>query len=137
MMRRIGRIQVGRMTENSTDRQDNKKEELTYWQFNNTLSDYMLYLLVFRPTMMFAVAGIGQIGFRDTCAKAERFFKRGDLYPKQDKKACEELLGVRTDVGPQEVKGDRSKSVLFDACMLAKELNQMNNKWKIMSKVWV
>ncbi|MBA0669987.1 hypothetical protein Goklo_024872, partial [Gossypium klotzschianum] len=98
-------------TENSTDRQDNKKEELTYC--------------------------IGKIGFRDTCAEAERFFKRGDLYPNQDKKACEELFGVRKDVGPQEVKGDRSKSVLFDACMLAKELNQMNNKWKIMSKVWV
>ncbi|TYG91080.1 hypothetical protein ES288_A12G234700v1 [Gossypium darwinii] len=119
--------------ENPTD----EKEELTYRQFSKTLSDYMLYLLVFRPTMMSAVAGIGKIRFRDTCAEAERFFKRGDLHPNQDKKACEELLDVRTDVGPQEVKGDRSKSVLFDACMLAKELNKMNNKWKIMSKVWV
>ncbi|MBA0773253.1 hypothetical protein Gotri_008544 [Gossypium trilobum] len=119
---------------NPTDGYDNHKKNMTD---GNTLSDYMLYLLVFLPTMMFAVASIGKIGFRDTCAEAERFFKRGDLYPNQDKKACEELLGVRTDVGPQEVKGDRSKSVLFDACMLAKELNQMNNKWKIMSKVWV
>ncbi|PPE01964.1 hypothetical protein GOBAR_DD00961 [Gossypium barbadense] len=124
-------------TENPTDQQDNKHEELTYRQFSKTLSDYMLYLLVFRPTMMSAVAGIGKIRFRDTCAEAERFFKIRDLHRNQDEKACEELLGVRTDVGPQEVKGDRSKSVLFDACMLAKELNKMNNKWKIMSKVWV
>ncbi|MBA0656923.1 hypothetical protein Goklo_009243 [Gossypium klotzschianum] len=124
-------------TENPTNRQDHEKEELTYRQFSKTLSDYMLYLLVFRPTMMSAVAGIGKIRFRDTCAEAGRFFKIGDLLPNQDKKACEKLLGVRTDVGPQEVKGDRSKSVLFDACMLAKELNKMNNKWKIMSKVWV
>ncbi|MBA0876031.1 hypothetical protein Goshw_021082 [Gossypium schwendimanii] len=102
-----------------TSRQDGDKENL------------------FHPTMMFAVAGFGKIGFRDTCVEAERFFKRGDLYPNQDKKACEDLLGVRTDVGPQEVKGDRSKAVLFDACMLARELNKMNNKWKIMSKVWV
>ncbi|KAG8476015.1 hypothetical protein CXB51_032825 [Gossypium anomalum] len=124
--------------ENPTGRQDDEKEELTYRQFSKTLSDYMLYLLVFRPTMMSAVAGIGKIRFRDTCAEAKRFFKRGGLHPNQDKKACEELLDVRTDVGPQEVKGDRSKSVLFDACMLAKELNKMQkNKWKIMSKVWV
>ncbi|MBA0862749.1 hypothetical protein Goshw_012365, partial [Gossypium schwendimanii] len=123
--------------ENQIDRQDNKEEELTYRQFSKTLSDYMLYLLVFRPTMMSAVAGIGKIRFRDTCAEAERFFNRGDLHRNEDEKACKKLLDVRTDVGPQEVKGDRSKSVLFDACMLAKELNKMDNKWKIMSKVWV
>ncbi|MBA0862413.1 hypothetical protein Goshw_008079 [Gossypium schwendimanii] len=60
---------------------------------------------------MSAVAGIGKIRFRDTCAEAGRFSKIGDLLPNQDKTACEKLLGVRTDVGPQEVKGDRSKSV--------------------------
>ncbi|KAH1072260.1 hypothetical protein J1N35_024588 [Gossypium stocksii] len=87
--------------------------------------------------MMPVVTGIGKLRFRDTCAEAESFFKRKDLHPNQDKKACEELLDARTDVGPQEVMGDRSKSVLFVACMLAKELNKMNNKWKIMSKVWV
>ncbi|KAA3460345.1 1-phosphatidylinositol 4,5-bisphosphate phosphodiesterase beta-1 [Gossypium australe] len=113
----------------------NEMEELT--QFSKTLSDYMLYLLVFRPTMMSAVAGIGKIRFRDTCAEAKRFFKIEDLYGNKDKEACKKLLEVRTDVGPQEVKGDRSKSVLFDACMLAKELNKMDDKWKIMSKVWV
>ncbi|KAL7218158.1 hypothetical protein ACSBR2_011435 [Camellia fascicularis] len=37
------------------------------------------------------------------------------------------------------MKGDRSKSVLFDACLLAKELNKLESefKWQIMSKVWV
>uniref|UniRef100_A0A7N2N1L2 Uncharacterized protein n=1 Tax=Quercus lobata TaxID=97700 RepID=A0A7N2N1L2_QUELO len=40
---------------------------------------------------------------------------------------------------PVYVKGDRSKSVLFDACMLAKELNKLEEKerWKIIIKVWV
>ncbi|XP_052481272.1 uncharacterized protein LOC105762259 [Gossypium raimondii] len=137
-------------TENPTDRQDHEKEELTYRQFSKTLSDYMLYLLEFRPTMMSAVTGIGKIKFRDICAEVERFFKLVDLRPNQDKKACEELLGVKTNVGSLEVKGDPSKSmywwtddglqkvkggpsksVLFEACMLAKELNKMNNKWKI------
>ncbi|GMN36871.1 hypothetical protein TIFTF001_006360 [Ficus carica] len=43
------------------------------------------------------------------------------------------------------VKGDRSKSVLFDACRLAKELNLLESKpewnkekkWKLISNVWV
>ncbi|CAL5393281.1 unnamed protein product [Camellia sinensis] len=36
-------------------------------------------------------------------------------------------------------RGDRSKSILFDACLLAKELNKLESefKWQIMSKVWV
>ncbi|KAH1072262.1 hypothetical protein J1N35_024590 [Gossypium stocksii] len=62
--------------ENPTDRQDNEEEELTYRQFSKTLSDYMLYLLVFRPTMIPAVESIGKLRFRDTCAEAEMFFKR-------------------------------------------------------------
>jgi len=37
------------------------------------------------------------------------------------------------------LKGDRSKSVLFDACILAKELKNLKapNKWYVMSEVWV
>ncbi|MBA0753188.1 hypothetical protein Gogos_022380, partial [Gossypium gossypioides] len=98
---------------NPTDRQDDEEEELTYRQFSKILSDYMLYLLVFRPTMMSAVAGIGKIRFRNTCAEVERFFKRRDLHANQDKTACEELLCVRMDAGPQKVKGDRSNSVYW------------------------
>lgn len=52
-------------------------------------------------------------------------------------RACWNLLLVNTAAKPVAVKGDRSKSVLFDACMLAKELNLYQNKWEIMSKVWV
>jgi hypothetical protein len=32
------------------------------------------------------------------------------------------ILEVNTEVEPVAVKGDRSKSVMFDACILAKEL---------------
>lgn len=52
--------------------------------------------------------------------------------------ACEKLLQVNTEVLPIKVKGDRSKSVLFDACRLAKSLRAMKEqKWGIMSLVWV
>ncbi|KAG2666285.1 hypothetical protein I3760_15G051000 [Carya illinoinensis] len=103
------------------------------------VSDYMLYLLVMKPSMMSAVAGIGQIRYRDTCAEAKRFFHNKGLGPNNiEKEACENLLAVNTDVKPAHVKGDRSKSVLFDACMLAKELQKFKEmKWEVISRVWV
>ncbi|GMJ06000.1 hypothetical protein like AT5G45480 [Hibiscus trionum] len=126
------------------------KETLYYREFSKLLSDYMLYLLIWQPTMMSAVGGIGKIRFRDTCAEAERFFdsqvlpsraknmkKRGTL----EAEACKKILSVTTDVKPEAVKGDRSKSVLFDASMLAQELNKLEEKgvekWKLMARVWV
>ncbi|XP_059436837.1 uncharacterized protein LOC132169912 [Corylus avellana] len=112
-------------------------------EFCKILSDYMLYLLVMQPTMMSAVAGIGQIRFRDTCAEAKRFFdKKVDLRQEQDqehKQACTRILEVNTDLEPASLKGDISKSVLFDACILAKELRNLEYKkgWGVMSEVWV
>ncbi|OWM77567.1 uncharacterized protein LOC116209132 [Punica granatum] len=125
--------------ENSLNEQNNERE------FSKMLSDYMLYLLVRQPKMMSAVAGIGQIRFRDTHAEAKKFFDRGGLASvatedEKMKKACKKVLDVNTDVRPIAVKGDRSKSVLFDASILAKELKKLDNqmdKWKVMCKVWV
>ncbi len=45
---------------------------------------------------------------------------------------------METKFRPAAVKGNKSKSVLFDACMLAQELLKLEiNKWKLMSQVWV
>ncbi|KAL5551410.1 hypothetical protein UlMin_001586 [Ulmus minor] len=110
-----------------------------YKEFSKILSDYMLYLMVLQPTIMSAVAGIGQIRFRDTSAEATKFFSRRSLGGKnKERAACKEILKVETEVPPVTVKGDRSKSVLFDASILAKKLREFDTTmWKIISVVWV
>ena len=47
---------------------------------------------------------------------------------------------MNTRVPPRKVKGDRSKSVLFDACKLASDLQAIsdkNQKWEMVNNVWV
>ena len=119
---------------------DNPIQEDYGRKVSKILSDYMIYLLVMQPTIMSAVAGIGQIRFWGTCVKAEKFFNRLGLNRNDVAIGCEEILKVEIEVKPVDVKGDRSKFVLFDACRLAKELNQdelKKDKWKIISKVLV
>jgi hypothetical protein len=101
------------------------------------LSDYMFYLLVMKPVLMTPVLGNWQIVLQDTCEEAKRFFcKKSPISSKSE--ACEKILGVETKFRPAAVKGNKSKSVLFDACMLAQELLKLEiNKWKLMSQVWV
>ncbi|CAA2982889.1 Hypothetical predicted protein [Olea europaea subsp. europaea] len=111
------------------------------------LSDYMLYLLFMQPSLMSAVSGIFQIRFQDTCEEAKEFVRRLKMTPDRsqpsdqtmEKRARAQLLELATPVKPVEIKGDRSKSVLFDACMLAKDLKSVDDDkmWKMMSEVLV
>ncbi|KAL6966518.1 hypothetical protein U1Q18_032297 [Sarracenia purpurea var. burkii] len=110
--------------------------------FSKLLSDYMVYLLIMQSTMMSTVAGIGQIRFRDACTEAKKFFRGRKIEKglhRLQEKACESILNVNTAVAPVSVKGDRSKSVLFDASMLAKELKNLEGErmWEVIFKVWV
>ncbi|KAB2637469.1 hypothetical protein D8674_028003 [Pyrus ussuriensis x Pyrus communis] len=129
-------------SKNETSRRESSKNEPSRREISKTLSDYMLYLLVMQPSLTSSVAGIGQIRFRDTCAEAKKFFSRRELRKGgeqfEELVACKSMLEVNTDVKPADVKGDRSKSVLFDACILAKGLIKMEDKkWDLMSRVWV
>ncbi|XP_024031539.1 uncharacterized protein LOC112094556 [Morus notabilis] len=107
------------------------------------LSEYMLHILVMRPFML--PNGIGQIRFQDTCAEAIEFFKERRSTASAKKAACEALLRVSTEIPTSQVKGDRSKSVLFEACKLAKDLQSLETepnwnkekKWELISHVWV
>ncbi|KAM4119224.1 hypothetical protein ACJW30_03G043400 [Castanea mollissima] len=106
-------------------------------EFSKRLSDYMFYLLYQQQGMMSEVSGISKLRFKDTLSEAQRFF--GEYGGKNLPEGCKNILEVNTSVKPVHVKGDQSKSVLFDACMLAKEIEKLSPdiKWKVTSKVWV
>ncbi|XP_039154739.1 uncharacterized protein LOC120286529 [Eucalyptus grandis] len=119
---------------------DNNKSANNRRESSKLFSEYMLHLMIKQPNMMSAIVGIGHIRFRDTCAEADRFFDENILHKRKTSKAqaCRILLAVPTELNPAVVKGDRSKSALFDACILAKELEKFQDvKWDIVSKVWV
>jgi hypothetical protein len=105
------------------------------------ISNYMLFLLVMRPFMM--TASIGQIRFGDTCSEAKNFFRRDDEEIGDEERCAKRLTKVDTSIAePRDVKGDRSKSVLFQACKLVRQLNELEGiteerRWRLIAGVWV
>ncbi|KAL5579558.1 hypothetical protein UlMin_012000 [Ulmus minor] len=119
-----------------SDEDESSSSLLIHKKNSKFLSEYLLYLLVKRPFML--PNGIGQIRFQDTRAEAIEFFKEKEST--DVKEACTTLLAVSTEIPPSKVKGDRCKSVLFDACRLAKALQNLEmkeKKWEMISHVWV
>ena len=100
----------------------------------------MMFLLDMCPFML--PNGIGEIRFRDTCAEARQFFKERKSIT-NGIQACTKLIEVNTRIPPSKVKGDRSKSVLFHACMLAHSLQSLKTHyekekmWELVGQVWV
>ncbi|CAJ1976613.1 unnamed protein product [Sphenostylis stenocarpa] len=118
--------------------------ELRSYRLSKMLSDYMLYLLIKCPFML--PTGIGQIRFEDTCAEVSQLLQERK-HISQIKQVCQVIDRVSVDEKflPSVVKGDRSKSVLFDAHRLAKSLDSLGphpswskeEKWEVISDVWV
>lgn len=110
------------------------KSEISKW-----LSEYMLYLLICCPFML--PSGLGQTRYQDTLAEIHEFIeehKSISISSEGRKEASIRLLNVNTHVRPSEVKGDRSKTVLFDGCRLAKALQNMgSSKWETIIRVWL
>ncbi|XP_072999859.1 uncharacterized protein [Typha latifolia] len=102
------------------------------------ISDYMLYLLVVVKPFTTVIDRITQIRYGDTREAANRFFQ--DQRIKLDeKRACHKLLEVTITVLPSHVIGEGSKSVFFDAAVLAKELLKLpeQERWKVINAVWI
>lgn len=113
-------------------------------EMSQALSNYMMYILAKLPSML--PKGIGQIRYADTCAEAKEFFSSRKMEPElEQSRACMMLLQLDTEILPNIVKGNRSKSVLFDAVRLAKLLQSLETeeswknkqKWEMVSEVWV
>lgn len=114
-----------------------------YTKISHKISNYLLFILVVRTSML--PAGIGQIRFSDTCAEAKNFLTREKV---DEVRAAKMILEVNTDYEPKHIKGDRSKSVLFDGCRLAHQLQKLfpqdgtparnsGKMWELISVVWV
>ncbi|KAH7833528.1 hypothetical protein Vadar_007195 [Vaccinium darrowii] len=109
-------------------------------RISKSLSDYMLYLLVLCPFML--PKGIGEIRYRDTCAEAKRFISNRSNAKSSRAQASRSLLDDFTR-RPEVENGNESASVLFDGCELARslqsfqELGTGNDKWDVMTAVWI
>ncbi|TXG68399.1 hypothetical protein EZV62_003334 [Acer yangbiense] len=115
------------------------------------LSDYMLYILVFRPSML--PKGIGEVRYKETCAEATKLFKQkrddeDDI--SSETKACKALLqkynpgdlAQPDDFREEEFSMSRSQSLLKFGCILFGQLqnkagHDYKKKWEIISDVWV
>uniref|UniRef100_A0A803QWU0 DUF4220 domain-containing protein n=1 Tax=Cannabis sativa TaxID=3483 RepID=A0A803QWU0_CANSA len=108
-----------------------------YKSKSKILSEYMFYLLIVQNTIFSPVLGDWHLVFQDTCAEAKRFFRKYCVSNHCD--AVKKMNGVRTKFRPAAVKEGRSKSVFFDACILANQLKKLesNQRWKIMDEVWL
>ncbi|XP_043720705.1 uncharacterized protein LOC122668174 [Telopea speciosissima] len=116
---------------------------------SKAISRYLLYLLLSRPITMSSIAGLAAIRHGDTCEEANKFFEEERMTrSRRDNKFSEEidkfeaiksLMMVHTYVRAQEVKGDKSKSILWDAVELARKLQELpeNERWEIASHVWI
>ncbi|XP_062116859.1 uncharacterized protein LOC133830804 [Humulus lupulus] len=112
----------------NSDRKEKRKSKI--------LSEYMFYLLIEQNTIFSPVLGDWHLVFQDTCAEAKRFFRKYSV--SNHSRAVEKMNSVRTKFRPAAVKGGRSKSVFFDACILAHQLQKLEDKrWDIMDQVWL
>ncbi|KAL3720509.1 hypothetical protein ACJRO7_005340 [Eucalyptus globulus] len=71
-----------------------------------------------------------------SCDKAHKSTESRDLC-----EVCHLLLQVGTQLPATKIRGGKSRSVLFDACHLASQLNEIESKnfgrkWKLIGKVW-
>ncbi|XP_028063325.1 uncharacterized protein LOC114266597 [Camellia sinensis] len=122
-------------------------------EFCKILSDYMLYLIVMQPAMMSEVEGIAQIRIQHTYKKAKKVLKshmnvkppnifenfKKFFQSRQSELMLERIVACQILGLECNVAECGCKSVLFEGCNLAKELNKLGSerRWEIMSRVWV
>ncbi|KAL5755568.1 hypothetical protein ACOSQ2_020314 [Xanthoceras sorbifolium] len=129
-------------------------------KISKCLSDYMLYLLIFRSSMV--PRFVGEIRYKDTCETVMGFFKKKKKEEEEEdhKKAFNGRKALLRDLRMKETyNSNRSESedlsVLFDGCQLARDLIKISESsssfsssssdyrsseeemWEVISEVWV
>ncbi|XP_031273904.1 uncharacterized protein LOC116132394 [Pistacia vera] len=116
------------------------------WKISRRLADYMLYLLVFCPSVM--PEETGEVMFTATCARAMRLFRNMNSSSKNLKvDACKLLREVREKVSsssssssPDDASVDsasRDDAIIKLAIMIVEKLDEVEEKWKVMSEYWL
>lgn len=102
-------------------------------EVSKDVSDYMMYILAMCP-LAFS-SGHAKISFKSACIRVNELFNRNELSRLPKDQVCEQMMSEVIDW--RESKGLLGVPLLYLAIQLAKELNQRNRKWEILSKFWV
>ena len=106
-------------------------------EVSKDISDYMMYILAMCP-LSFS-SGNAKIGFKSACDRVEILFNRYELSRLPKDQVCEKMISEANNYREESrnLFGVPPLLVLDLAIKLAKELNQGNRKWEILSKFWV
>lgn len=114
-------------TEICCDLEDSSNQSKLKLEMSKLMSQYMLYLVVMKPSML--PVRIAQFIFEDTCAEAVKFYSTEGKTHVHRKLLEHYTTGV-------EVLGERyrsKKSVLSNACRLAADLTSISDKEEVIS----
>jgi hypothetical protein len=108
------------------------------------ISEYLLYILIKKPEMTPATVGIGHLRYKNTYEGAKLLLRseKHIIENRDHVGACGVVQNMDTTTFEDGfIKGDRTKTVLFNASVLAKALRHsfidQDAMWRVIAHVWM